>query len=390
MLLPNPSLRRLLIEASAAAHIIEQLRTLEQAWDSLLNSTSELALFHEEDLMQPLLEFSGINASLAGAVARSVMQETANIEGRPRPTVRRTQSSPAEGLRPGEANAAASLRRPTSVPIAGGTITRSRPDSTAHTAEGATRLSRMMPEQGSSSDEQSITRAAASRYFNEMFERAGLRSAWDEHVVFTSSMGHIVDATAPSYGAVAFGDATESERGQSVRGSMFSPRETNSDAVQANALSHPTLFGLAAPQTIAPKFAADNTEPGEDRLARMLSPLIERVSRSHRNGLSRRGLASREYVAGERRSSETEDVELSRSIPLTGLRRLAAGATSARGLPARERDRPGIADDEQEIARMNAPPSDFLSGTEGGAFASQLAELLRREALRLGIGAEEA
>jgi hypothetical protein len=39
---------------------------------------------------------------------------------------------------------------------------------------------------------------------------------------------------------------------------------------------------------------------------------------------------------------------------------------------------------------MNAPPSDFLSGTEGGAFASQLAELLRREALRLGIGAEEA
>ena len=91
---PTPPLRGLWVAAYAAGHLVEQIRTLEQAWAPLFYSTSDLPIFHEEDLTRPLLEPLGIDATLAGAVAHSIKEDSANLEGVPHRPVRGHGSCP--------------------------------------------------------------------------------------------------------------------------------------------------------------------------------------------------------------------------------------------------------------------------------------------------------
>ena len=258
-----------------------------------------------------------------------------------------------------------------------------------------------MPEQRSSGDALPISRVAASRHFDEMFERAGVRSAWRGQVVSTSSVegGDGVDALTGKMFAPGNAPASKPERAlheirpdaeQRVPGDMILPHESVSAEGRANTRTRTAPAVQTASQTNSVGVAPGNVSLGEDRLTRVLLPLIERLSRSHGTHPSRLGLAPSEYAEGGRRGAETVDAEFMRPVPQTGLRRLAAVAQSARPQYAGEGGKSVAAVNEQEFSRTPETFGDFLAGIEGGEFGSQLAELLRRESLRLGISIEEA
>lgn len=393
---PTPSLRGLWVAAAAAGRLVEQMRTLEQAWAPLFDSTSDLPIFHEEDLTRPLFEPLGIDATLAGAVAHSLTEHSAYIEGQPHRPVRVYESStPAP---PRSVTPASRVESPRAFAPPDGVLTRPRPESDGPAPKELS-PPRVMPEHRSAGDAPPISRAAASRHFDEMFERAGVRSAWRGQVVSTSSVERGVNAPAEETFAPVNAPASKPARAlhgirpdaeQSAPGGIFLPRKSVSAEGRADTRTRTATAAQTASQTISAGVASGDVSRGEDPLAHVLLPLIERLSRSNGTRPSRTGLATREHADGGRRGVETEEAEFMRPVPQTGLRRLAAGAQRERTQYKGENGKQGAAVNEQEFTRTPEPFGDFLAGTEGGEFGSQLAELLRRESLRLGIGIEEA
>ncbi len=88
---PNAGLRRLWIEASGADYVMRQIRTPEEKWLSSSGANSDFLIFHEEDLVRPLVDPLGINQLLPGDVApsdqaaHSVGEDRCSIENHPVP-----------------------------------------------------------------------------------------------------------------------------------------------------------------------------------------------------------------------------------------------------------------------------------------------------------------
>lgn len=377
---PLPTLRRLWVGASAAGHVMERIRTLEEAWEPLFASTYELALLNEDELTRPLFDALGIDATLAVALERPPLKDRTLTEGRPRRPVRWSESSHAPAPLSGATTVGATFSHP------------------RHEFEGVeTDAERVLV-----SGALPISRADASLRLDEIFERAGLRSAWREQVVSTSGdeSGVRLKLNAPASETVAPGDAPASGRravpreispvaGQSVQGNLFpSPQPAVSNVlVHTSTLSE--LDVRSSSRQAHAGFSKGDAARSEDRLSLMLLPLIERLDRSHTPRQSRPVRAPKLDGGVMRPGTQDLDSSFTRPDPPTGLQRLVAAAPHA---PARYARGIDLTPDDNG-RELSLAPEPFVSSPardESGDFGSQLAELLRRESLRFGIDIEEA
>lgn len=406
---PHADLRRLWIDASSAGYFMRQLRELEEGWVSLLGSSSDLLIFHEEDVVRPLLGLLGIDESLAGVLARSIM------EGRQDADTAAMPAGPAQGLktgslRSGSAKGVSPLRRAAKSSVESNSVAepqikaRKRESSVSTTSGKGIHRSPSEAEQRPVREKFSITRADARDHFEKISDQLGVRSSWDKPVSATSGNGQTLDVPGlvSEVGAGADPHPFNSEyaiphvkRNNHQRtASAASFREIGSPAVPPNWGNRREGADASSPGSVDLEAAATGAAASDVRLDQILKRLAERTIHSPRNS-SRRKLTSREVRGNSFRRSQMDEVDLAPAVhltpevPLSGLQRLAQRAVNAGQESAVESDRPSANEDRWRTSGSpelaNVLPA---AGGESAEFGLQLAEFLRREVLRQGISLE--
>ena len=180
---PHPDFRRLWIEASCAGHFMGKVQQVESEWSSLFGSTSELLIFHEEEVVGSLMELLGINESLAGVVARSGFDGRKDADAAVMRSGLRVDS-PGPGGNEGASQLSQAARvssESESVAAAEIRSNKTRAGSSPTTRKG---IHRSPVESGRPLHRggHSITRAEARAYVKNISDRLNAGSAWDRPV----------------------------------------------------------------------------------------------------------------------------------------------------------------------------------------------------------------
>jgi hypothetical protein len=410
---PDPELRRLWIDASCASHFTEQVRKCEEEWVSLFESSSELLIFHEEDVVRPLMETLGLNESLAGVLVRSVGENTEDVEAGQMPVgpnyglkAKPLHSGREKGVAPLGKAAGSSVKSAsvaeekirTSKPEAGGETTREKG---IHRSVGDTTRERGIhrsvddAEQLLVREKFSITRAEARDRFRKISDDVAAGSAWNKPVRASGGIEQVIDLPGSVPEVVTGADAHSFSSPDAIkdigREANPSPRAV---APYRNGLANsgnPPMVSDTTPRFVGFDPAAPGAVAIDVRLDQILNRLAKRAIQSPLDS-SRTKLASRELPDHSNRRSHTDQANVaplihpSAEVPLSGLQRLAQRAGNTRDQSAVESNRQARVEGGSRTPG-NPEISEMLpvSSGEDTEFGFRLVEFLRSEVLRHGI-----